>query len=188
MTGGSIQTVGRAALRLALVGGALLLGACGGGSYPDLDAFMAETKARPSGHIPPIPTFTAYRAFTYAAAGLRSPFQVPVEVREITRLQRLTDVRPDPNRTREYLEQFSIDTVAMVGTLQMGGTLWGLVQDTEGSVHRVKVGNYLGKNHGRIVELTDSYVALIEIVSNGPNEWVERPRKLGLKTAEGGTR
>lgn len=198
MTGGSIHmvlrrtglpgAVPRGIFRTALVAGALLLTACGGSSYPDLDAYMAETKARPAGHIPPIPTFAAYKAFTYSAAGLRSPFQVPIEVKEITRLQRLTDVRPDPNRTREYLEQFSIDTLAMVGTLQMGGTLWGLVQDTEGSVHRVKVGNFLGKNHGRIVELTDSYVALIEIVSNGPEEWVERPRKLALRAAEGGKR
>lgn len=174
--------------RGVLVCGLLLLGACGGGSYPDLDGFMAETKARPSGHIPPIPTFTAYKAFTYSAAGLRSPFQVPVEVREITRLQRLTNVRPDPNRTREYLEQFSIDTLSMVGTMQMGGTLWALMQDTEGSVHRVRMGNFLGKNHGRIVELTENYVALIEIVTNGPDEWVERPRKLALRTAEGQTR
>ena len=66
----------------------------------------------------------------------------------------------------------------------MRRTLWALLQDTEGSVHRVRMGNYVGKNHGRIVELTEGYVALIEIVSNGPDEWVERPRKLQLKTVE----
>lgn len=163
---------------------AVLLTACSGSEYPDLDSYMAEVKARPAGHIQPIPTFTAYKAFTYGAAGLRSPFQPPVEVREITRLQKLTNVRPDLNRTKEYLEQFNIDSLSMVGTVQMSGTLWGLLQDAEGSVHRVRMGNYVGKNHGRIVELTESYVALIEIVSNGPDEWVERPRKLQLKTVE----
>lgn len=163
---------------------AVLLTACGGGEYPDLDSYMAEVKARPAGHIQPIPTFAAYKAFTYGAAGLRSPFQPPVEVREITRLQRSTNIRPDFNRTKEYLEQFNIDALSMVGTVQMSGTLWALLQDAEGSVHRVRMGNYVGKNHGRIVELTESYVALIEIVSNGPEEWVERPRKLQLKTVE----
>ncbi len=174
-----------ASLRLLLVAGlGALLAACGSGSYPDLDQYMAKTKERPAGHIPPVPTFAAYKAFSYAAAGMRSPFQVPIEVKEITRMQRVTNVRPDPNRTREFLEQFSFDALGMVGTLQMGGTLWGLMQDPEGSVHRVKVGNYLGKNHGRIVELTENYVAVIEIVANGPEEWVERPRKLALKTVE----
>lgn len=168
-------------LLLVAAGCAALVG-CGNSSYPDLDQYMEEVRARPAGHIEPIPVFPAYQAFTYAAAGLRSPFQAPIEVREIARLQRLTDVRPDPNRTREFLEQFSIDSLGMVGTVQMGGTLWALVQDGEGSVHRVKMGNYLGKNHGRVVELTENYVAVIEIVSSGPNEWVERPRKLQLKS------
>lgn len=169
---------------LVVAGLGVLLVACGGGSYPDLDQYMADTKARPVGHIPPVPTFSAYKAFTYAAAGMRSPFQIPIEVKEITRLQRVTNVRPDANRTREFLEQYSFDALNMVGTLQMGGTLWGLMQDPGGSVHRVKVGNYLGKNHGRVVELTESHVAVIEIVANGPDEWVERPRKLALKTVE----
>lgn len=164
---------------------ALVLTACGGGSsYPDLDKYMAETKARPAGHIQPIPAFTAYKAFVYGASGLRNPFQPPVEVKEITRLQRLATVKPDFNRPKEFLEQFTIDSLFMVGTVQMQGTLWALMQDSEGSVHRVRMGNFLGKNHGRIVELTENYVSVIEIVSNAPDVWVERPRKLPLKTVE----
>lgn len=163
---------------------AITLAACGGGSYPDLDKYMAEVKARPAGHIQPIPAFTAYKSFAYSTAGLRNPFQPPVEVKEITRLQRLVKVKPDINRPKEYLEQFSIDALVMVGTVQMDGTLWALVHDSEGSVHRIKMGNYLGKNHGHVVELTENYVSVIEIVSNGPDEWVERPHKLPLKTVE----
>lgn len=161
-----------------------ILVACGGSSYPDLDKYMAEVKARPAGHIQPIPAFTAYKSFTYGAAGLRNPFQQPVEVKEITRLQRLVKVKPDFNRPKEFLEQFSIDSLTMVGTVQMDGTLWALVQDGESSVHRIKMGNYLGKNHGHVVELTENYISVIEIVSNGPDEWVERPHKLPLRTVE----
>ncbi|MDB6061316.1 MAG: pilus assembly protein PilP [Verrucomicrobiaceae bacterium] len=163
---------------------ALVLAACSGSSYPDLDKYMADVKARPAGHIQPIPAFTAYKSFAYSAAGLRNPFQPPVEVKEITRLQRLVKVKPDFNRPKEFLEQFNIDALTMVGTVQMEGTLWALVQDSENSVHRIKMGNYLGKNHGHVVELTENYVSVIEIVSNGPDEWVERPHKLPLKTVE----
>jgi type IV pilus assembly protein PilP len=161
-----------------------LLAACSGSDYPDLDAYMAEVKARPAGHVQPIPAFTAYKSFAYSAAGLRNPFQQPVEVKEITRLQRLVKVKPDLNRPKEFLEQFTIDALMMVGTVQMDGTLWALVQDSDNSVHRLKVGNYMGKNHGHVVELTENYISVIEIVSNGPEEWVERPHKLALKTSE----
>lgn len=167
-----------------LLGAMILIAACGSSSFPDLDKYMADVKAKPAGHIEPIPAFTAYKSFTYGAAGLRNPFQPPVEVKEITRMQRLVKVKPDLSRPKEYLEQFNIDALTMVGTVQMDGTLWALIQDGEGSVHRVKMGNYLGKNHGHIVELTENYVSVIEIVSNGPDEWVERPHKLQLKTVE----
>ena len=162
----------------------MLLTACGGDGYKDIDAFMAEKKSRPAGHIKPIPPFQAYKSFTYSASGLRSPFEKPIEVKDITRIETRTDVVPDENRTKEYLEQYSLDSLSMVGTLEQAGTLWALMQDNEGSVHRVMQGNYLGRNHGRIVETTDSYVSVVEIVSNGVDGWVERPRTIKLKTVD----
>ncbi|MFT7130152.1 MAG: type IV pilus assembly protein PilP [Gammaproteobacteria bacterium] len=162
----------------------VFLSACGSGDYQDLDDFMAEKKARPAGLIKPIPAFKAYKAFTYSAAGLRGPFDRPVEVTEITRLQMASNVEPDENRSKEYLEQYNIDSLSMVGTLQQEGTLWALLLDSDGGVHRVKNGNYMGRNHGQIVEAGDTYISVIEIVPNGVDGWVERPKTIKLKTLE----
>lgn len=162
----------------------LLLSACGSGNYDDLDAYMAQVKEKPAGIIKPIPPFKAYTSFTYGATGKRSPFEKPIEVREIARLQVSTAVKPDDNRTREYLEQFSIDSLDMVGTLEQGGVLWALMQDQNGGVHRVTEGNYIGKNHGKIIQATDSYLSVIEIVPNGVDGWVQRPRTIKLKSVQ----
>jgi type IV pilus assembly protein PilP len=164
---------------VALLG--LGLSACSNRDFADLDAFMAEKRARPGGIIAPIPTFKAYEAFAYSATTLRSPFDRPIEVREITQLQAMSAVKPDENRAKEFLEQFTFDSLAMVGTLERGDTEWTLIQDPEGGVHRVKLGNFLGRNHGKIVETTDSFVAVVEIVSDGTEDgWVERPRTIKL--------
>jgi type IV pilus assembly protein PilP len=48
-------------------------------------------------------------------------------------------------------------------------------------VHRVKVGDYLGRDNGRIVSVSDSQVDVIEIVSDGEGAWLERPRSISLK-------
>lgn len=160
------------------------LAACSGGDYQDLDAFMAEKKARSGGVIKPIPVFKAYTAFTYGAAGNRGPFDRPVEVTEITRLQMTSNVKPDTNRAKEFLEQFPLDSLGMVGSLQLGDVLWALVKDGNGGVQRVKTGNYVGRNHGRIVEATDTYLSVIEIVPNGVDGWVERPKTIKLQTLE----
>ncbi|MDA8752850.1 pilus assembly protein PilP [Halieaceae bacterium] len=167
---------------LVLLGAsALLLTGCGGRDFSDLDAFMAEKRARPGGIIAPIPTFKAYEAFAYSATQLRSPFDRPIEVREITQLQAISAIKPDDDRAKEFLEQFTFDSLAMVGTLERGGTEWSLIRDPEGGIHRVTVGNYLGRNHGKIVEMTDNYVAVVEIVSDGTEGgWVERPRTIEL--------
>ena len=170
--------------RLAVILVAVILSACESGSYQDLDAFMAEKKATPGGHIKPIPAFQAYKAFTYSATAKRSPFERPIEVTEITRLRMATNVTPDASRSKEYLEQFSLDSLSMVGTLEQGTILWALLEDESGGVHRIKEENYIGRNHGRIIEATESYISIIEIVPNGVDGWIERPRTIKLKTTE----
>jgi len=164
-----------------VVGLAAVLAGCGGKGFGDLDAFMAEKRSRPGGIIAPIPTFKAYEAFGYSATTLRSPFERPIEVREIAQLQAVSAIKPDENRAKEFLEQFTFDSLRMVGTLDRGDASWVLIKDPQGGVHRVAIGNYLGRHHGKIVETTDTYVAVVEIVSDGSEDgWVERPRTIKL--------
>lgn len=167
-------------LAAALLVSVFLVACSGDNSYKDLDAYMTEKRARPGGYISPIPPFKAYKAFSYSGTSMRSPFDKPIEIREISQLQAITTIKPDENRTKEFLEQFTFDSLSMVGTLTKDEVMWSLVQDDTGGVHRVKVGNYLGRNHGKIVATTDTYIAVIEIASDGSNGWIERPRTIKL--------
>ena len=155
--------------------------ACTSRNFSDLDRFMAEKLARPGGIIDPIPTFKAYEAFAYSATRLRSPFDRPIEVRDIAQLQAISAVKPDEARAKEFLEQYTFDSLAMVGSIDRAGESWALIKDPEGGIHRVQVGNFLGRNHGKIVEMAGNYLAVVEIVSDGTSDgWVERPRTIEL--------
>ncbi|MCH1492519.1 MAG: pilus assembly protein PilP [Luminiphilus sp.] len=169
-------------LRRGLTGLALLLiVGCSGNDMSDLDAFMAEKRARPGGVIEPIPTFTAYEAFAYAATAQRAPFDRPVEVRQVARLNARSTIKPDPNRPREFLEQFTLDSLQMVGRLERGESDWTLIRDPQGGIHRVRPGNFLGRDHGKITDMGEVFIAVVEIVSDGTSEgWVERPRTIEL--------
>ena len=158
-----------------------LLAGCSSPEYTDLDDFMAQVRQEPQGVIAPIPIFKTYKAFRYNAAAMRSPFEVPVKIREIANLSMSSNVKPNAKRAKELLENFNIEAISMVGTLEQQGTVWALVDDGSGSVHQVLSGNYLGKNHGRIVDIRHDSLALIEIIANGPDSWIERPRTLKLK-------
>ncbi|MDY6919640.1 MAG: pilus assembly protein PilP [Pseudomonadota bacterium] len=161
----------------------MLLSGCGGDSqFTDIKAKMAEVKGRPKGRIEPPPEFKVYKAFSYSAAALRSPFEQPVDVELAALPQRKSNVKPDFNRPKEVLEQFGIDALSMVGTLtRPGSSLYALVKDPDSGLHRVKEGNYLGRNFGKIVSITPNKIDVIEIVSDGQDGWVERPRTLVLR-------
>ena len=158
-----------------------LLSACGASNVGDLQQFVDDKSERPGGLIEPIPTFTAYEAFTYSATSMRSPFDRPIEVVELTTLRLRATVAPERSRAKEFLEQFSVDSLSMVGRLQRQGVEWALLRDPIGGIHRVREGNYLGPDHGKVVDVGDGYIAIMEIVTDGTlNGWVERPRTLEL--------
>lgn len=162
----------------------VVAGCSGGSQYSDIDEFVRAKRAAPSGAIPPIPALKAYRAFSYTASGMRSPFTKPVDVKEIARLEASGSIKPDMQREREYLEAFSIDSLKMVGTVKLGGVLWALLKTSDGGVHRVRESNYIGRNHGKIVEVGEGYLSVVEIVSTGGDGWVERPRSLELNAGK----
>src|ERR1700712_2150148 len=132
-----------------------LAGGAGSGDFDDLKQFMAEVRARPVGNIEPMPKFRPYEAFTYAAASLRSPFQPPIKVDLVNRQKGSHLVHPDPTRVKQFLEGFSIDGFEMVGTLSNESGMFALLRGA-GGVHRVKVGDYLGRNDGRIISINES--------------------------------
>jgi type IV pilus assembly protein PilP len=68
----------------------------------------------------------------------------------------------------------------MVGTLSNAQAAYGLIQDSDGLVHRVTIGDHMGQNYGRITNITDSEIQLLEIVSDGLGEYYERPAAIGL--------
>lgn len=166
---------------LVLIALALLLAACSrGGDFQDLEQFVDEVKSRPGAPVEPVPEFEAYEAFTYGAASLRSPFDVPVVIQQGLAAAQSQNVKPDLDRVREPLESFALAELSMVGMMVREEKYIALVQDTAGLVHRVSVGNYLGRNHGRVTLISPTQLDLVEIVPSGDGGWVERPQFLAL--------
>jgi type IV pilus assembly protein PilP len=154
---------------------------CGASNnFSDLQSYMDEVRARPKGSIEPLPKFQPYESFTYGAASLRNPFQPPVTLELTARQKGSADVKPDESRVRQFLEDFNIENFQMVGTLSNSGGVFALISGANG-VHRVRVGDYLGRNHGKIQSIDDGKVDVVEIVPDGEGGWLERPRSLSLK-------
>ena len=170
------RTIFTRSLAAAVV--AVSLSACGGAN-DDLHTYIDQVKAKPGGRIEPLPQVQPAPTFVYEAGQRRSPF-VPDAPQRRPRSGPGAVDGPDPKRPREFLEQFPLDTLRMVGTLADRRASFGLVQTNDGLVHRVTVGNHMGQNYGRIVAISDSQIQLVEIIPDGLGGFLERPAAIAL--------
>jgi len=162
-------------LILALV----LLEGCSSGAHDELEAYISSVKARPESTIEALPEVKPYQSFVYGAGNLKDPF-APAQSPTDAHQGHDSTSKPDPDRPREPLEQFSLDALKMLGTLSRDGQLYAILQDKEGLVYRVVIGNYIGQNDGRIESISDHEIKVKEMVSDGSGGWKERMSSIAL--------
>lgn len=162
-------------LAIAVTG---LLSGCGGSGDEDLRAWMAEQGAASRGKIEPIPAMRPYEAFTYNAFDQPDPFKPrKIETGKGSR-------GPDMTRRKEALESFPLETLRMVGTLQRGRAMVGLVKASDNRVFQVRQGNYMGQNFGVITAVAEGEITLKELFQDGAGDWAERQSKIMLQERE----
>jgi type IV pilus assembly protein PilP len=160
---------------------ALGLAACAG-EEDDLTRYIAEVKERPATPIPPIPAVRTYTPYKYEGLVGRDPFRQSTSegADQVAQNTGGDGPRPDFSRTREYLERFELDTMMMVGTFAKETSNWVLIRDPDGVVHRISVGNYMGKNHGKVVAIRPDEVFLSEFIADGAGGWLVREASMAL--------
>ena len=180
--------------KYALLASVVLAAGCVSRDKSDLEAYVAEGLKRPGGEIAPLPPINPYERYLYQAAEAhaRDPFQSFVDQpheKEVATggqndsgQQKYSDEISAHNR--EELESFELDSLRMVGTLQDDAELWGIVKDNAGTVHRVQVGNYLGRNYGKILTIQEDKIDVREVVRNPDGRWEERQAALALSDEE----
>lgn len=150
----------------------------------DLSLYIAKVKARPTVAIEPIPVLEPYEKFDYSAADMHNPFlpvviDLPGEIQE-EKIIIDNGIRPDVDRLKEALEEYSLADLSLVGTLEQE-VIWALIRSPEGVIHRVQTGNHIGNNYGEILTISDTELALKEIVSDGDSGYIYREQTLSVQ-------
>lgn len=163
---------------------ALSLTGCAEQSMSDLEAYVKQIMARPGKDPEQLPEIAPYVIYAYSSSEGVDPFQpffvAPPEPPEKQPNASDGGIQPDSNRNVEELEAHPLDALRMMGTLESDGVIWAIVRAPDSVIHRVKIGNFIGKNHGKIVEISEEVVALNEIIPDGQGGWVEREASLAL--------
>jgi len=167
----------------------VMLGGCAGSDKSDLEQYIASVLARKGGQVAALPAIKPYERYLYSSAdnGLRDPFQETLDQeKKVEAVGHVVDIQQekfnDEIRTHnsEELEAFELDTLRMVGSLQSDNSLWAIIRDNAGTVHRIQVGNYLGRNYGKVLDIKEDRLELREIVKDSEGRWEERNASLAL--------
>jgi type IV pilus assembly protein PilP len=147
-----------------------LLASCSGENHADLNDYVKQVKARQKSRIEPLPDIVDYPTYTYDDSQLRDPF-IPPAPKHLASSD--PNLRPDHHKT-DVLEQFPLDTLKMVGSLEQNGHRWALIKAQDGTLYRTKKGRYMGQDNGKIMNITETKIVLQEIVPDGLGGWVKR--------------
>lgn len=157
-----------------------LLVGCGGSEFDDLRDFVKNSGADMRGKIPPLPEARVYEPFAYANdEGLPDPFKPRKPEARSGKSAGLN--QPDLDRPREALEEYPLENLKMVGYLYRNKVGYAIIRAPDGRLHRVKAGNYLGLDFGKIEKITDTEITIREVVQDNAGDWSERESSMQLQ-------
>lgn len=157
---------------------ALLLVSCSDDNQ-DLSNYIKQIKQKKVRELEPIPNFTPLTGFKFPEnTNRRNPFK-PTNQRKTVDLQ-----APDKHRAKQPLEAFPLDSLKFVGTLKQDNEIWALIKEPSTQITRVRVGDYMGQNYGRIILIRNDVMKLEETVKGPSGAWEKHVTTLELNTGK----
>ncbi len=162
-----------------------VLAGCSGSSDDELRQWMAQQKSQTFPKVPPLSEPKQFKPENYTQVTDFDPFSLKKLTMALKKdaAQASSNgalLAPELARRKEPLEEFPLDTAALVGSMVRDGKPVALV--TVGKLlYQVRVGDHLGQNYGRITKIAESEVTLREIVQDAAGEWIERTATLQLQ-------
>ena len=156
---------------------------CSGEEHRELQAELNQLTKDVRGRVDPLPQVRPYEPVPYTAESQVDPFR-PERIDVAKAASGTNNPRaPDPNRPKEPLEAFPLESIQMLGTITQSRETFALVKAGP-NLYRVKKGNYMGQNFGVITGIDDAQISLKELVQDAGGDWVERSSALQLVEAK----
>ncbi|HCF74274.1 MAG: hypothetical protein CMK60_10245 [Proteobacteria bacterium] len=156
-------------------------------SMVDLQNYVHNTHKDTIPKVESLPELLPIKAFEYTASAMTDPFAPENVFPEIVE-EEVVDpgpdpLAPDPERRREALERFPLDTLRFAGTLTLAEVIRLVVVAPDGLVYKVPEGGYLGQDHGRVIRINSKTgaVELEEVVMGNFGRWELRTVNLNVR-------
>lgn len=152
------------------------------GDQDELQQWMEQQKREVRPNVPPLSPPKKFDPQPYVALSGVEPFSTQKLVVALKQEARQPNslLAAEVNRRKEPLEAYPLDNLAMVGSVSRQGRQYALLK-VDSLLYQVKVGDYIGQNYGKITKISETEIALREIVQDAAGEWIERVTTLQLQ-------
>lgn len=160
----------------------LALAGCGDEEPEDIRQWMNESTKDMRGKVPPLPEIKALPAISYEPGEIISPFALEKLFADEVNAAR-NNLAKKVNSDAYPLARVPLETIRLLGTLTVGSQIIAVVSSAGDVPRRVKLGDYIGQNGGRIVaihpatEKSDAEIVIKETVQEKAS-WVERESRI----------
>lgn len=161
----------------------LFLMGCGAEEHQDMRQWMRDEAKGMKGKVAPLPELTPFPVVSYETEGLTQPFAPG----KIVTLEVAADKStPDRSRPQQPLEIFPLEDLKLVGVIMAGKEPYALIQTpAPNKPKHVRVGEYIGRNFGKITAITREGITVLESVKDANGAWVAQEKLLNVPK-EGG--
>lgn len=157
-------------LQISLCIFSLSLVACSNDNH-DLVQYIRQVKHQKQNAVPANPLFKKEPLFKFPnTMKRRSPFK-PIGLQKL-------NLPPGTKR----LEAYPLHSLKLVGVLLQGSRRLGLIAGPDAVITQVHVGDYLGKDGGRIVAISIDEISLAETIKSSSGFWEKHKTTLKLHT------
>jgi type IV pilus assembly protein PilP len=166
---------------LGLLVATLALTACGG-EQEELSQWMEQQRREVKPSVQPLTPPKKFDPQGYVSISGVEPFstqKLTVALKQEAR-QPNSLLASEINRRKDPLEAYPLDSMSMVGSVVRSGRPYALLK-VDNLLYQVKPGDYLGQNYGKITRISETEIALREIVQDAAGEWIERTSALQLQ-------
>lgn len=147
----------------------------------ELTSEINQKKLTTLGFVPDPPEIQEFKNYEYTSSGLKSPFRNSISELK-TEKKTLTEIKPDLEREKTELEEYPLEDYSMLGSIisKKDNNLQAIMNDGRGKVYMIKIGEYIGQNNGKVMEIKENSIKIEEIIPNGGYRWVKRPAIISM--------
>ena len=172
-------------LRIPMLLVVVFLSGCWGDEHGDLRGWISTQKSLAKPRVQPLKEPSVFTPQAYVSVNEMDPFNMLKLTQVLNRetaqnTSNMALLMAEKNRRKDELENYPLDSIAMVGSMQKNGLDTALLRVNQ-LIYQVKPGNYLGQNYGRILQIGDNSIKLREVVQDAAGDWVERMTTLELQ-------